>query len=264
MPVAAVSYDDGVAYTSWLAASGRVPGARMCDDYEWERAARGADGRTFPGGATLGVDDSNHDVTYGRRPLGFGPDEVGEHPRLAQPLGVDDLAGNVWEWVRSGGAPRRVWSTAAAAGTWASCRAAPPIARSAERTTRHPFHGLRVCANAGRRPVAVAPAGRGQRPPASMNFSTIDALGTSGRRRARSRRMVAVMGFCSTGASRAASTSSPRRGRGRGRRPRARLPTSSRISLVASPSSCDGGAGRHAGVRHASPSRATSAAASRC
>jgi len=100
-PVAAVSYDDAIAFAAWLDRTQRVAGARLCDEYEWERAARGADGRRFPGGNTLGPDDANIDVTYGREPLGFGPDEVGSHPRSRSPIGADDMAGNVWEWTRS-------------------------------------------------------------------------------------------------------------------------------------------------------------------
>ena len=100
-PVSAISYDDAVAFAAWLDRTGRIPGARLCDEYEWERAARGADARTFPSGSTLLPDDANIDVTYGRDPLAFGPDEVGSHPASRSPIGADDMAGNVWEWTRS-------------------------------------------------------------------------------------------------------------------------------------------------------------------
>ncbi len=100
-PVSAVSYEDAVAYAAWLDRTGRLPGARLCDEYEWERAARGADARPFPSGPALAPDDANLDATYGRRPGAFGPDEVGSHPGSRSPVGADDMAGNAWEMTRS-------------------------------------------------------------------------------------------------------------------------------------------------------------------
>ncbi len=101
MPVTGIAFPDAEAYAAWLHRTGRVPGARLCSELEWERAARGADGREFPHGDTLALDDANIDLTYGKQPAGFGPDEVGSHPASRSPFGVDDLAGNVWEWTRS-------------------------------------------------------------------------------------------------------------------------------------------------------------------
>jgi formylglycine-generating enzyme required for sulfatase activity len=103
MPVSGVSFAQAQAYASWLARTGRVPGARLCREKEWERAARGADGRSFPHGERMEREDANIDITYARKPLGFGPDEVGSHPRSISPFGVADMAGNVWEWVQGAG-----------------------------------------------------------------------------------------------------------------------------------------------------------------
>ena len=76
-----------------------MPGARLCTELEWERAARGADDRLFPHGDELDADDANFDVTYGRVDSAYGPDVVGSHPASRSPFGVDDLAGNVFELV---------------------------------------------------------------------------------------------------------------------------------------------------------------------
>jgi eukaryotic-like serine/threonine-protein kinase len=84
-------------YTAWLRETGRVPGARLCTDVEWERAARGADDRVYPHGDQLQADDADFDATYGRVDGAFGPDAVGSHARSRSPFGVDDLAGNLFE-----------------------------------------------------------------------------------------------------------------------------------------------------------------------
>ena len=104
-PVAGVSLEDAESYLGWLASTGRVPGARLCTEAEWERAARGADDREYPHGNHLDPDDADIDQTYGKEPLAFGPDEIGSHPASRSPFGVDDLCGNVWEWTDSSLAP---------------------------------------------------------------------------------------------------------------------------------------------------------------
>ena len=100
-PVAGTAPADAERYVRWLGDSGRVPGARLCSELEWERAARGADDRAYPHGDELAVDDANFDVTYGRIDAAFGPDVVGAHPLSRSPFGVEDMAGNLFELVRS-------------------------------------------------------------------------------------------------------------------------------------------------------------------
>ncbi|ATB50264.1 bifunctional serine/threonine-protein kinase/formylglycine-generating enzyme family protein [Corallococcus macrosporus] len=146
-PISAISLEDARAYLAWLDRSGRLPGARLCSEYEWERAARGADARLFPMGDVLAPDDANFDETYGRQPLGFGPDEVGAHPASASPFGVMDLAGNVIEWVRS---VRKPGEAVARGGSWYYDRISN---RSNSRMPNEPWLrdiriGLRVCAPA--------------------------------------------------------------------------------------------------------------------
>jgi formylglycine-generating enzyme required for sulfatase activity len=144
-PVSAVSFEDATAFAAWLDRTGRVPGARLCDEYEWERAARGADGRTYPVGPALAPDDANIDVTYGRDPLGFGPDEVGSHPASRSPVGADDMVGNVWEWVGSVQSPA---APVIRGGSWyqGELSARSDNRENGEPTQRNPLLGLRLCA----------------------------------------------------------------------------------------------------------------------
>ena len=144
-PVSGVSFDDANSYAAWLDRTGRIPGARLCDEYEWERAARGADARLFPSGATLAPDDANIDSTYGREPLAFGPDEVGSHPASRSPIGADDMAGNAWEWTRS---VRRSGAPAFRGGSWyqGEITAQSQNREDGEPMMRGPMIGLRLCA----------------------------------------------------------------------------------------------------------------------
>ncbi|KFA87321.1 bifunctional serine/threonine-protein kinase/formylglycine-generating enzyme family protein [Archangium violaceum] len=100
-PLSGVSAEDLVPYFYWLDHSGRLPGARLCSQNEWEYAARGADGRRYPHGQRLQPDDANIDETYGRLPTAFGPDMVGAHPASESPFGLEDMAGNAFELTRS-------------------------------------------------------------------------------------------------------------------------------------------------------------------
>jgi formylglycine-generating enzyme required for sulfatase activity len=100
-PVGGVSRGDAKRYAEWLDATGAVPGARLCTEVEWERAARGADDRLFPHGDDLLPGDANFDMTYGRVDSAYGPDVVGSHPLSRSPFGVEDMTGNVFELMTS-------------------------------------------------------------------------------------------------------------------------------------------------------------------
>ena len=101
MPVTGISGQEMKTYLKWLDDTGRVPGARLCSELEWERAARGADDRVFPHGYSLRPSDANHDATYGRVPEAFGPDEVCTHTASNSPFDLCDMAGNVLELTTS-------------------------------------------------------------------------------------------------------------------------------------------------------------------
>lgn len=100
-PLMGVSAVDVQGYLDWLGRSGRLPGARLCSELEWTRAARGADDRKYPHGNQFQKDDANIDDTYDRQPDGMGPDEVDAHPSSASPFGLQGMAGNAFEMTTS-------------------------------------------------------------------------------------------------------------------------------------------------------------------
>ena len=103
-PVMGIHAFEAEAYAKWLSDSGKVPGARLCTEKEWERVARGADRRLYAHGDNLASNDANFQDTYlneeGSMAV-MGPDAVGTYAQTRSPFGADDMVGNVFEWVRS-------------------------------------------------------------------------------------------------------------------------------------------------------------------
>jgi len=68
---------------------------------EWEKAARGTEGRRYPWGRERpDLDRANYGACFGEAAIGT-TSPVGCFPRGATPEGIEDLAGNVWEYTRT-------------------------------------------------------------------------------------------------------------------------------------------------------------------
>jgi formylglycine-generating enzyme required for sulfatase activity len=91
-PVVSVSWNDAVAYAEWLAKMTGQPW-RLPTEAEWEKAARGTDGRIYPWGDAFDKTRCNTSESGIKTTT-----PVGTYPSGASPYGAQDMAGNVWEW----------------------------------------------------------------------------------------------------------------------------------------------------------------------
>ncbi len=141
-PVVLVSHADARAYATWLSArTGQI--WRLPNALEWEKAARGVDGRHFPWG------DAFDPALLNSHDLGpFDTRPVGQFPAGASSFGLLDAAGQVFEWTSSPGNPGRYLVKG---GSWddKGCGVCRPAARHARpQNIKHILIGFRLVTGA--------------------------------------------------------------------------------------------------------------------
>jgi formylglycine-generating enzyme required for sulfatase activity len=141
-PVVMVSHGDAMAYAAWLRAETGMAW-RLPSEIEWEKAARGSDGRTFPWGNEFDAGRLNsHDAGP------FATMAVGSFPSGASPFGLLDGAGQVFEWTATAAGAGRYLVKG---GSWddRGCGICRPAARhSRPWDIKHILIGFRLVAGA--------------------------------------------------------------------------------------------------------------------
>ncbi|CAN5784481.1 N/A [soil metagenome] len=91
-PVVLISYEDALTYMEWRSQQDNVS-YRLPTALEWEKAARGTDGRYFPWGSEWQNDATNWSKNGPR-----GTSAIAAYPASRSPYGIEDMAGNVFEY----------------------------------------------------------------------------------------------------------------------------------------------------------------------
>jgi formylglycine-generating enzyme required for sulfatase activity len=94
-PVIYIDWAMAKTYCEWR-------GARLPAEAEWEKAARGTDGRSYPWGEGISCEQANYDGEADTAKFCVGEtSEVGSYESGKSPYGLYDMAGNVFEWTSS-------------------------------------------------------------------------------------------------------------------------------------------------------------------
>jgi formylglycine-generating enzyme required for sulfatase activity len=104
-PIVGISFDEALHMAAWVNEVARLSGDldpvwRLPSEAEWEKAARGTDGRLYPWGNNY-YDDRSHTADCDCV-VGYHPVPVSSHPEDISPYGVRHLGGNVRCWCNSG------------------------------------------------------------------------------------------------------------------------------------------------------------------
>jgi len=96
LPVVGVTWFEAEAYCLWLSQITRK-NFRLPTEAEWEKAARGSDGRLWSWGSTWDAQACNTSDEAGLEKLSR-TSPVGIYPQRVSPCGAQEMLGNVWEW----------------------------------------------------------------------------------------------------------------------------------------------------------------------
>ncbi|MEM9504163.1 MAG: SUMF1/EgtB/PvdO family nonheme iron enzyme [Cyanobacteria bacterium P01_E01_bin.43] len=139
-PVVLASYDDAVAYAEWRGQQDGVQ-YRLPTAAEWEKTARGEDGRYFPWG-----NEWQDDATHWGQSIPFGTSVIARYPLSQSPYGAEDMAGNVFEFTSTLRERRGVTVSVMKGCSWDDlpgfCRAAYEHTRPT--ASRHILFGFRL------------------------------------------------------------------------------------------------------------------------